>query len=62
MANKDHSVKPKLEALHARLLGEQRLVLLAAAEAGLDLSVNALRKVADLELAIAATENLLDEA
>lgn len=52
----------KLEALRARLLVSQRAQIVAAAEAGAVPTDNALRKIADIEVALAAIETLLDEA
>jgi hypothetical protein len=50
----------KLKALLGRLVDQQKVILLQAAETSSEPPVFALSKVADLELAIAATENLLD--
>ncbi|TCK28549.1 hypothetical protein EV667_2556 [Ancylobacter aquaticus] len=52
----------KLEALRSRLLAAQRELIVAAAEAGAVPPDNALRKIADMEVALAAIEAMIDEA
>lgn len=52
----------KLETLRARLLDAQRTLIVAAAEAGAVPPDNALRKIGDIEVALAAVEAMIDEA
>ncbi|TCK31239.1 hypothetical protein EV667_1345 [Ancylobacter aquaticus] len=52
----------KLQALRARLLTAQRTLIVAAAEAGATPPDNALRKIGDIEVALAAVEAMIDEA
>lgn len=55
-------MKTKLTALRERLLDAQRQIIHAAAEAGTVPSDNALRKIADLEVAIGAVEAMIESA
>ncbi|MGQ4273644.1 hypothetical protein [Terrihabitans sp. B22-R8] len=55
------TTKNQLTALQDRLMDAQRSLLLQAAEADMLPSDNALRKIADLELAIGAIEALVEE-
>ena len=55
-------MKQKLDALRARLVQAQRSLILAAAETDAIPSDNALRKIADLEVAIGAVETMLETA
>lgn len=57
-----NSMKNKLTALRTRLLDAQRKIIINAAEAGAAPSDNALRKIADLEVAIAAVEAQLEQS
>lgn len=52
----------KLTALRARLLQAQRELIASAANADTVPSDNALRKIADLEVAIGAVENMIEAA
>ncbi len=56
----DEIMQEKLTALRARLLRAQRELIVSAADAGTIPSDNALRKIADLEVAIGAVESMLD--
>lgn len=58
----ERRMKQKLEALRARLVQAQRSLILAAAETDAIPSDNALRKIADLEVAIGAVESVLETA
>ena len=55
------TTRAKLIALHARLIAEQRALLLQAAEAGTSPSSGALARTADLEGAILAIETMIEE-
>jgi hypothetical protein len=55
-------MKTKLTALRERLLDAQRHIIHVAAEAGTVPSDNALRKIADLEVAISAVEAMIETA
>jgi hypothetical protein len=50
-----------LELLRQRLMTAQRELIEQVVEADMLPSENALRKIADLEIAIGAVENLMDE-
>lgn len=50
----------KLTTLRARLLRAQRDLIVSVADAGTIPSDNALRKIADLEVAIGAVESMLE--
>jgi hypothetical protein len=52
----------KLDALKKRLIDAQRALIIQAAESETLPSDNALRKIADLEVAIGAVEALTDES
>lgn len=52
----------KLQALRSRLLAAQRALIVAAAEAGAVPPENMLRKIADMEVTVAAIETMIDEA
>lgn len=54
--------KTNLESLRDRLVDTQRALVLAAADAGILPSDNALRKIADLEVAIGAVEHMSEVA
>jgi hypothetical protein len=56
------TMRTKLADLRDRLLATQKEVVYAAAEAGTVPSDNALRKLADLEVAIAAVEAQMEQA
>jgi len=51
----------KLKALRARLVQAQRELITAAANSGALPSDNALRKIADIEVAIGAIEAMIEE-
>jgi len=51
----------ELESLRKRLLSAQREIIAAAALSSVMPSDNALRKIADLEVAIGAVETMIDE-
>ncbi|WP_170015061.1 hypothetical protein [Starkeya sp. ORNL1] len=53
-------MQEKLTALRARLLRAQHELIVSAADAGTIPSDNALRKIADLEVAIGAVESMLE--
>jgi citrate lyase beta subunit len=56
------TMRTKLTELRDRLLATQKEIVHAAAEAGTIPSDNALRKIADLEVAIGAVEHMLEQS
>ena len=53
-------MKEKLTSLRERLLNAQRELIISAANSGTNPSDNALRKIADLEVAIGAVEAMIE--
>jgi hypothetical protein len=62
VATSKKTMQEKLTALRARLLQVQRELIISAADIGTIPSDNALRKIADLEVAIGAVEHMLETA